>query len=80
MTETARIYGGSLYDLAAEENLTGEILGQMEQIRTLLLENPEYERLLSEPSIPQMERNGMIEEKSSRGIFRLFRGFQKQIL
>ena len=61
MTETARIYGGSLYDLAAEENLTGEILGQMEQIRTLLLENPEYERLLSEPSIPQMERNGMIE-------------------
>lgn len=36
MTETARIYGGSLYDLAAEENLTGEILGQMEQIRTLL--------------------------------------------
>ena len=29
MTETARIYGGSLYDLAAEENLTGEILGQM---------------------------------------------------
>ena len=45
MTETARIYGGSLYDLAAEENLTGEILGQMEQIRTLLRENPEYERL-----------------------------------
>lgn len=98
--ETARIYGGSLYDLAAEENLTGEILGQMEQIRTLLRENPEYERLLSEPSIPQMERNGMIEaafggqaqrylvnfmklmceKKSSRGIFRLFRGFQKQIL
>ena len=33
----------------------------MEQIRTLLRENPEYERLLSEPSIPQMERNGMIE-------------------
>ena len=29
MTETARIYGGSLYDLAAEENLTGEILGQI---------------------------------------------------
>ena len=36
MTETARIYGGSLYDLAAEENLTSEILGQMEQIRKTL--------------------------------------------
>ena len=61
MTDTARIYGGRLYDLAAEENLTSEILGQMEQIRTLLRENPEYERLLSEPSIPQTERTGMIE-------------------
>lgn len=62
MTETAKIYGSSLYDLAAEENLTGEILEQMDQIRILLEENPEYERLLAEPSIPQIERNGLIEE------------------
>ena len=61
MTETARINEGSLYDLAAEENLTGEILGQMEQIRTLLRENPEYERLLSDPSLPQLKRKGIIE-------------------
>ena len=66
MTETARIYGGSLYDLAAEENLTSEMLGQMEQIRTLVRENPEYERLLSEPSIPQTERTGMIEAALER--------------
>ena len=51
MTETARIYGGSLYDLAAEENLTGEILGQMEQIRTLLRENPVFQENWSERSI-----------------------------
>lgn len=32
MTKTAKIYGDSLYDLAAEEKLTEEILPQMEQI------------------------------------------------
>lgn len=62
MTETARIYGESLYDLAAEEKLTGKILEQMDQIRMIFRKNPEYERLLSEPSIPQKERMGLIEK------------------
>ena len=30
MTETARMYGGSLYDLAAEEGLETRILGELE--------------------------------------------------
>ena len=29
MTQTARLYGGSLYDLAAEEQLTDTIMEQM---------------------------------------------------
>ena len=29
MTKTARVYGGSLYDLAAEEKLDGQIMEQM---------------------------------------------------
>ncbi len=36
MTKTAKIYGDSLYDLAAEEKLTEEILPQMEQIMASL--------------------------------------------
>ena len=42
MTGIARVYGGSLYDLAAEEQLTGSILEQMTQVRELFRENPEY--------------------------------------
>ena len=30
MTETAKMYGGSLYDLAAEEGLETRILGKLE--------------------------------------------------
>ena len=62
MTQTARIYGDSMYDLAAEENLTEQILEQMQQIRGIFKENPDYLRLLSEPSIPLSEREGLIEE------------------
>lgn len=62
MTQTARLYGGSLYDLAAEEQLTDTVLGQMGEIRGLFRENPDYLRLLSEPSIPKEERTKLIEE------------------
>lgn len=46
MTQTARIYGSSLYDLAVEEQLTGVIQEQMGIIRRLFQENPDYVRLL----------------------------------
>ena len=61
MTHTARIYGSSLYDLAAEENLTEVMMEQTGQVRELFRENPEYVQLLSEPSIPKEERTGLIE-------------------
>ena len=48
MTKTARVYGGSLYDLAAEEKLDGQIMEQMIAIRQIFRENPGYLKLLGE--------------------------------
>ncbi len=62
MTQAAGLYGGSLYDLAAEEQLTDDIREQMSQIRQLFRENPDYIKLLSEPSIPNAERIGLIDK------------------
>lgn len=61
MTQTARIYGDSLYDLAAEEQLTDAMMQQMPEIRKMFRENPDYLKLLGEPSIPKQERIGLIE-------------------
>ena len=61
MTQTARLYGGSLYDLAAEEQLTDIVLEQMTEAGQLFRENPEYVRLLGEPSIPKKERTGLLD-------------------
>ncbi|URW86616.1 F0F1 ATP synthase subunit delta [Blautia wexlerae] len=62
MTKTARVYGGSLYDLAAEEKLDGQIMEQMIAVRQIFRENPGYLKLLGEPAIPEDERLKMIEE------------------
>ena len=61
MTQTARVYGGSLYELAAEEKLEDVILEQMTQVRQLFRENPDYLTLLADPAIPKEERTGLIE-------------------
>ena len=50
MTQTARLYGGSMYELAAEEQLAGIILEQMQMIRELFRENPDYVKLLTKQS------------------------------
>ena len=62
MTATARLYGGSLYELAAEEGLTEVLMEQTQEVRTLFREYPDYVRLLSEPSLPKTERTKLIED------------------
>lgn len=62
MTQTARVYGGSLYELAVEEKLVETIGEQMEEIRRLFWENPDYMKLLCEPSIPWEERTSLVDQ------------------
>lgn len=61
MTQTARLYGGSLYELAAGEQLTETMMQQMREIRQIFRENPDYLRVLNEPSIPKKERTGLLD-------------------
>ncbi len=68
MSKAGDLYGQSLYDLAAEENLTDDILGEMEAVRGIFLENPDYITLLSEPSIPKKERLQLVDESLGESI------------
>lgn len=65
MTNAARIYGNSLYDLAQEEGCVEPLAEQLQQIRTLFAENPEYVRLLQEPTIEAEKRRELMEEAFS---------------
>ncbi len=62
MTKAGDLYGQSLYDLALSENLTDDILVQMESVKEIFNENPDYIALLSEPSVPKKERLKLVDE------------------
>ena len=62
MTETARTYGESLYELARDESLDTRIFGELRMAAGILKENPEYEALLSLPSVPKKERCAALDE------------------
>lgn len=61
MTQTAKVYGSGLYDLAMEEGLVEAIMDQLKEVRQLFRENPDYIKLLGEPSIPKAERVKLID-------------------
>ncbi|MDD6716317.1 MAG: ATP synthase F1 subunit delta [Firmicutes bacterium] len=62
MIKDSDLYGQSLYDLASSENLADDILCQMQTVLKLLAENPDYVRLLTEPSIPKKQRLALLDE------------------
>lgn len=62
MTNAAGLYGQSLYDLAAEENLTDEIMQEMDTVDGIFRENPDYIRLLLEPSIHRGDRLRLLDD------------------
>lgn len=62
ISETAKLYGGSLYELAAQEGLEEQCLAEIETAAALLDQNPDYLRLLSTPSLPKKERCALLAE------------------
>ena len=62
ISKTAMTYGGALYDLAREESLEEQILGELHAVSDLFRQNPEYTKLLMEPSIEKQERAKLIDE------------------
>ncbi len=62
MSKAGDLYGQSLYDLAVEENLSDDILGEMESVKDIFKENPDYITLLSEPSVPKVKRLELVDE------------------
>ena len=62
MTEVGTIYGGALFDLAAEEGVTGEILGQLQVLCESFSQEPEFLKLLGAHSLAKKERCKIVDE------------------
>ncbi len=62
MTELAKRYGGNLYELAAEENLTDELLQELQTAVSSVEAEPQYLRLLAMPGVPKKERCALLDK------------------
>ena len=67
MTKTGKLYGDSLYELALEKDVeqrtySKELLDELRVVKSLFDENPDYIRLLQEPSVPRKTRLGLIDK------------------
>lgn len=77
MTQRAVIYGSSLYDLAKEENLAEVIWEEMNAVRQIMRENPDYMSLLSNASLSKQERIGLLQEALGEQVQKYLLNFLK---
>jgi len=66
MTQVGINYGQALYDLAVEENLTEEILQQLQVLAEAFSQEPEFMRILCAHNLSKEERCGILDS-SFRG-------------
>ena len=77
MTKPGDLYGQSLYELAASENQSERILSEMETVKNIFSENPDYITLLNEPSIPKRERLSLLDEAFGNALSQYLLNFIK---
>lgn len=66
MTRIGSVYAQALYDLAIDEGLSEEILGQLKVLQQAFAQESTFIRLLSTPNLTKDERCGIVDE-SFRG-------------
>ena len=61
MTEVGSVYGQALYDLAREEKLDKQILGEIIALNESFQQEPGFLRLLASPNLPKQERCALVD-------------------
>lgn len=58
----SKTYGEALFELAMEENRGEEFLKEVETVRTILRENPEFDKLMLHPGVPREDKLKLVEQ------------------
>lgn len=58
----SKTYGEALFELAVEEHREEEFLSEITQLKGLLSDNPQFEKLMTHPQIPKDEKLKVIDE------------------
>ena len=52
----SKTYGEALFELAMEENKAQDLMDEIKTVQAILLENPEFDKLMMHPAIPKQEK------------------------
>ncbi len=77
MTEISKEYAVALFMLAAEKDLVKEYSSQLNSIKALAEENPDYINVLESPAIPLSERLALVDAAFSDGYYEYIVSFIK---
>lgn len=58
----SKTYGDALFGLAMEENRVNELFREVETVRQVLADNPEFEKILVHPEIPKEHKLDLVEK------------------
>lgn len=57
----SKTYGEALYEAAVETGRTKELLDEIDAVRVILKDNPDFEKLMLHPGIPKQEKLRIVE-------------------
>lgn len=76
----SKVYGEALFELAMEENKTGELMEEVQALLVVLKDNPDFDRLLKHPGIPKQEKIQTMKNIFQGRISKELTGFLEIIL
>ena len=75
-----KVYGDALFELAVEENRTGEFLEEIKVIEQVLSENPDFNELIQHPGISEEEKENILTTVWKGRISRELLGLMRLLL
>ena len=76
----SKTYGEALFGIAMEENKAVPFLEEVEGIRKILYENPQFDKMMLHPAIPKQEKLKCIEQVFEGRISKEITGFLKIVV
>lgn len=57
----SKTYGEALFEIAVEQNRTREFMEEIQELRKVIAQNPDLDKLLKHPGIPKQEKVEVVE-------------------
>ena len=76
----SKTYGEALFAIAMEENKGVLYLEEVEGIRTILKENPDFDKMMMHPAIPKQEKLALVEQAFAGRVSDEITGFIKLVV